>query len=86
MSAPDDFSPEYQPPVLVLAIEWHPIAEVYSLHSLLARKGAKRLADLEHLDYYVGRQSPHRALARAVSDEVEALRLQREQERSRLPF
>jgi hypothetical protein len=77
---------EYQPPVLVLAIEWHPIAQVYSLHSVLARKGAKRLADLEHLDFYVGRQAPENALSRAVAREIEALRLQREQERGTLPF
>jgi len=86
MPNPDDLSPLYQPPVLVLAVEWHPIAAQFSLHSVLARKGAKRLADLEHLDFYVGRQDPQNALARAVAHEIEALRLQREQERATLPF
>ncbi len=86
MADTNDMEQDYQPPVLVLAIEWHPIAEQYSLHSVLTRKGSKRLADLEHLDFYAGRQSPENALSRAVAREIEALRLQREQERGRLPF
>ena len=81
-----DLDADYQPPVLILAVEWHPVAEQFSLHAVLARKGERRLADLEHLDFYVGRQEPSNALARAVAREIEALRLQREQERSSLPY
>lgn len=82
----DDLDIEYDEPILHLSVLWHPIASQYSLHALLSRKGAKERSSLCHIDYYVGRMAPNRALARAVARECDDLRAIREGERATLPF